>query len=334
MTRAWLGAAQWFLSVAAGLGLAALRRPLGRVAARGRQIAPALGLLVFMGLPSMIGSSPGPLFAAAFGFGLSIALLGLTVSRRWRRPWFLSGVSSVLRWRWRLSSHGRRSSGARSPPGRCCIRPSRRFWRRHSSSRANASSAWIGSAPPATTTVGRICWIGRRLTWGCSRGYEDLGGYEPAQSKRYRAFMDALHGESRGGGCPRNILAWCRSRVRARGSMRPMVRAALMPRWGMALFAQWRDGDGVAPPLRLTRPTPLTLLAADVGEGRPAAAGWLAGRAVTAPSQGEFRPLGPAADHVTSGADFPVRARRLRGGPVDVRGNAAAAAAGRGCHCG
>jgi hypothetical protein len=77
----------------------------------------------------------------------------------------------------------------------------------------------------------------RGMLWG----YEDLGGYEPAQSRRWREFTPTLQDTAWRRLWPRHF-----SLASAPWRTRPLdegnVVAAIMPRWGLPLYLQPREG--------------------------------------------------------------------------------------------
>lgn len=67
-------------------------------------------------------------------------------------------------------------------------------------------------------------------------GYEDIGGYEPAQSRRYRKFMDSLHDSLPGRRLWPNHFGIVQATTQRDLLNAANVHSALMPRWGQPFY--------------------------------------------------------------------------------------------------
>lgn len=249
--RRWLGLTQWMLALAAGLGAATLG-DYGQHAWRRASGGRIWTALVFA--PPLIGGgavaatlwSGAPRYAA-----LNAALLGAVLVAAWlgrRRAGramlacALGGALALLAHAtWVTTDLAMTPVGGlldpKSPPpiARAGLNPGQRFF----------TMDWQRAASYDYRRPDLADWALPNLA--CLWGLEDLGGYEPAQSERYRAFMRRVHeGQPWRQAFPQHFGLVGVAKA-GRIFDEANVRAAIFPRWGVPLyFAPTRDAGVLA----------------------------------------------------------------------------------------
>jgi hypothetical protein len=231
-----LGMAQWWLLLAAGLGAtrlwpgAAVEHHFNwRRAVYGANWLLALGVAVGLGYwwahtDLTYGGAQG---GVAVGLLLIAALTGRAVLRLPRFVLLLAAPLLLGHLTWVTTDLKTRTlEGLASSPllAQAGLKPGERFftldWRRE----ASYDYARPDLAQWALPNLAQL--------WG----YEDLGGYEPAQSSHYREFMRKLHRPENWRQPYKEHFGLVQVPLARKGLDAANVRAALLPRWGVPAF--------------------------------------------------------------------------------------------------
>lgn len=268
--RRWLGLSQWMLILAAALGAASLRDYAG---ARGKALLPALLRLVpaFVLLGAVSGTQwpAAPRYALASAALATLLLLLIFFARY--RPARVLFVLLALVAVGLLGQATRVTTDLRTLPLEPLLNPGDRSLIARAGLLANQrffSLDWQGSSSYEFRRPDLAQWALPNLA--CLWGLEDLGGYEPAQSERYRAFIAGLHAAEPQRRLYPSHFGLIGEPLAAAALDEGNVHVALFPRWGVpAYFWPQPGGLQTAYPRGLTRNFQVRVLLDSPRPGEP-----------------------------------------------------------------
>ena len=251
--RRWLGVTQWLLLLAAGVNLPALtgafapqdgRVKMGEPRVRWwlkldvwRMIGVCVLVVGLIGLVALDGSTSGAArvqlivgllavmalmlprggFLRGWGRGLERAALSVGLALLAHATWVSVEVATIP---------ARALTQPEPAPllARAGLKPGERFF----SLDYERAVSYGYRGPDA------LAWM--RPNLGMLFGYEDLGGYEPAQSARFRRFMDEIHAVEPWRRIAPNHFGVVQNAAARTAFDEGNVRWALLPRWGEPQF--------------------------------------------------------------------------------------------------